>query len=245
MLENTDQHATDLTVSELREAHGGTLLSVSLYGEAASPSYRPGASALSLLVVLEEISQPVLHKMLHLVERWHERRVGTPLFMDPEYIRTSADVFPMEFLDIRDRHYLLVGGLDYFSDIQIDREHLRLQVEEQLRGKMLHLWEAYLETARSHEELGDLVCSSAPGFEQVLRAMLYLKDRDRPSATLDVIGAVEFAFGIALKALTRIELLRQEHRTPTNEEVDSLFADYTAEVRTLVDKADLLCAEDD
>ena len=108
------------------------------------------------------------------VSAWRRRRIPTPVLMDPRYVESSLDVFPLEFLEIGDRHRVLHGRADLFANLGVDLSHLRLEVEEQIRGKLLHLWKAYLEAAGSKRALHQLLLETPPGFEVILRGMLRL-----------------------------------------------------------------------
>ena len=142
-LDSVDRASLDAFAADLREIHGSALRAVLLTGEAASAGYRPRRSPLSTLVVLDEVTPAALRRTRPRLRRWSRRRIPTPLFMDPTYIASALDVFPLEFLELGDHHELLLGESDPLADLEIDRVHLRLEVEEQMRGKMLHLWEAY------------------------------------------------------------------------------------------------------
>lgn len=247
-----DQDALARVVGDLREIHGSDLHAVILTGEATTPSYRPRRSPLTVVVLLSEVTTEALRRTRKRVKAWRRWRVETPLLMDPHYVNTSLDVFPVEFLEIQNHHELLFGEKDPFRDLSIDSEHLRLEVEEQMRGKMLHLWEAYLETG-SQRELRRLLLETPPGFEVILRAMLRLNvergaSRDGGSAAGPVglasseecLRAIEQAFALELPALRRLEAVRRGTASLEPDELDGVFDQYLGEVRALVHVADSL-----
>jgi hypothetical protein len=55
--------------------------------------------------------------------------------------RSSADIFPMEYADILERHRVLFGD-PAFDGIKVVPSDLRLQVEQQTMGKLLQLRQA-------------------------------------------------------------------------------------------------------
>ena len=67
-----------------------------------------------------------------------------PRFFTTELMNQSSDVFPIEFLDIRTTHVIL-HGTDPLADLEIRRDHLRLQCERELREKLMRLREGYVE----------------------------------------------------------------------------------------------------
>ena len=58
--------------------------------------------------------------------------------MTLEEWRRSADIFPMEYADILERNRVLHGAPP-FEGIAVDRADLRLQLEQQVMGKLLQL----------------------------------------------------------------------------------------------------------
>lgn len=232
-LDHRDAGRVNAAVAALRDACGDRLLAVSLTGEAASAGYRPGQSSLSLAVLVDNVEAGILDAIRPLVRRWRYTKVSTPLVLDPLYLETSRDVFPLEFLDLLDRHRLLFGRIDPFADIAIARVHLRIELEEQLRGKMLHLWEAYLETHCANR-LRRVLLDTLPHFYILMRGMLFLREEDRPTMSLDLVGAVEAVYRIELSSIRELEAHRIGGRRVPRSRVVPLFARYLEDVRALV-----------
>ena len=232
-LSRRDSAKVEEVLAALRRACGDRLLAVALSGEAATAGYRPGKSRLSFAVVVDTVDAAILDAIRPIVGRWWHRNVATPLLLDPLYLETSRDVFPLEFLDLLDRHRLLVGRIDPFADARIERVHLRIELEEQLRGKMLHLWEAYLET-RGVRRLRSVMLDTLPYFHILLRGALFLIDEDRPTVPRDLICAVEEAYRIDLPTFGVLEATRVGASLVTRSTVASVFMRYLDEVRTLV-----------
>lgn len=236
-LDRRDARTVDEAVAALGRACGERLLAVALTGEAASSGYRPGKTSLSLAVVVDHVETRILDGIRPLVRRWRGTRVATPLVLDPLYLETSRDVFPLEFLDLLDRHRLLSGRIDPFADIVIARVHLRIELEEQLRGKMLHLWELYLETHRA-TQLARAMLHTLPHFYILLRGMLFLRDEDRPTDPVGLLSAIENAYRLALPSFRDLETARSSASSVPRSAVASLFAGYLDEVSRLVHLVD-------
>jgi hypothetical protein len=236
-LDPTDRTALERMVEELRSAHGDDLISVSLTGDAVGPEYQARKTPLTTVIVLRTISQTALQATRKEMRRWKRRNIATPTLMDLRYIESSLDVFPIEFLDLADRHLLLFGD-DPFADLTFDEDHLRLEVEEQLRGKLLHLWSAYLGTAGSERELRALLEETPGGFEVVLRGLARLRSHERLSADQSPIEAIERLFEIELPVLQRLHEIRVGRGSLANDELETVFDGYLGEVRRLVQLTD-------
>ncbi len=247
-----DRAALDRLVSELQELHGDALLAVMLSGEAAGPGYRPGRSPLTTVVMLEEVSPDALRRPRERGRGGQRKRLATPLLMDPPYLRSSLDVFPLEFLTLRDQHRVLHGRSDFFAALDIDLEHLRLEVEEQARGKLLHLWEAYLDAGPSLRRLRTLLMETPVGFETILRGMLHLaaarsgpdgENAEEPVAAgalapEALLKRCEKAFRLELPVLRRLELVRQGNQELARADLEPMFEAYLGEVRRIARLAD-------
>jgi hypothetical protein len=238
-LHPSDKKAIDRTIAELESVHGQGLVAVALQGEAATGDYRPRKSSLDLVVVVDAVRPECLSPMRRFAGTWRRRRVGTPLVLDPPYLQRSFDVFPIEFIDILDRHRLLTGADDPFTDPQIDPANLRFEVEEHLRGKMLHLWEGYLRSGDSRT-LGELLAATPAAFGPALRGLMYWLGEPRPREYAALVRGVEAKFDLELATFHRVERARVGTDKFSRGQVESVFAAYLGEVRALVRQVDAL-----
>jgi len=248
-------------VEELQELYGPELLAVAVTGEAASASYRAGRTPLQSVVVVRKVDPGRLRAARPLLRRWKRRRIPTPLFLDPLYIEGALDTFPLEFLELSEHHAMLFGDERFLASIRIDRDALRLEVEEQLRGKMLHLWEAYLEQGGRRRELERLLQEPLPGFGLALRGLLRLRELDsvagddrggrpEPDAAsaprvprpegVSLIDAVAEMLEIELPIFRRLEQARIDGARVGADDLDELFAAFLAELRRIVRAIDAL-----
>lgn len=225
---------------DLRERHGDALLAVALTGEAAGPAYRPRRSSLDVAVLLREVSPEALRRTRDRIGAWRRRRIPPPLLLDPLYLASARDVFPLELLELRESHVLLAGDRDPFAELEIDLGHLRLEVEEQLRGKLLHLWEAYLSAGRSRRALRRVLTETPPAFELALRGLLRVAEPEAapPAGPEGRLEAVEARLGLSLPVFRRLERARHAGERLPRGELERLFEGYLHEVRALVRASD-------
>ena len=91
-----------------------------------------------MLCVLKEITPRELGEgepILRLVAR---AQASAPTMMSEEEVHNSADCFPIEFRDMKDRRKVLYG-VDVIADVKIDGKFYRAQVEHELRAKLFRL----------------------------------------------------------------------------------------------------------
>jgi hypothetical protein len=128
----------DELVTQLKDAYGETLSSVVLYGSAVAGEHIARKSDYNILVILDSVPLDRLAQVGAVLRAWGNDGNPSPMmFTDAEW-RSSADVFPMEYADILERHRVLFGP-DPCDGITVAQSDLRLQVEQQALGKLLHL----------------------------------------------------------------------------------------------------------
>lgn len=148
---------------------------VVLYGSLISGGYQRGKSDLNLALVVESLSLEDLEPLVKILPKFLRQRIAIPLLFTWDYIQKSLDSFPMEFLEIKENHLLLYGK-DVFSDIgPINMEHLRLQVEQLLKGRLLRIRQWYLEKGSRRGELKLILEFGIKDIFPALRNFLRLK----------------------------------------------------------------------
>ena len=123
------------------------------------------------MIVLSEEGIERLDKAFKVVQTWQKRKVAIPLFLTELYVESSLDVFPIEYLNFQ-RNHLLVYGKDILEELSFDRELVRLQCEREIKGKLLLLREAYMETSGKGKALRDVIGQSIQAFLAIFDALL-------------------------------------------------------------------------
>jgi hypothetical protein len=127
----------DLT-TQLRSAFGPDLRAVVLYGSAAAGEHIPKRSDYNVLVIVDRFEADRLKPAGAVFRAWSGEGNPAPLILTTDEWRSSADIFPMEYADILERHRVLHGAPP-FDGIEVSSADLRLQLEQQAMGKLLHL----------------------------------------------------------------------------------------------------------
>lgn len=174
-------------VGELSTAMGDTLSSVVLFGSIPRGEAREGVSDVNLLLLLRAADRATLLRGAPVAQRWREE-VGVPLLFTPDEWRRSADVFPVEVADMLDHRRVLMGP-DPLPGLEVSLEHMRLQVERELRGKIVQMRRGVFLAADHPADLGRLLLGAAPSLATYLRAVLRLAGQPVPASTADVIRA--------------------------------------------------------
>jgi hypothetical protein len=227
------------TVQRLRDALGDRLLSVVLYGPGAhGDDYAAGDR--NLMVVLTDLEPGTLERAADPIRRWLRARQPWPRLFTPATIAASADVFPIEFLDIARHHRVLVGE-DPLASLEVRTAHLRLQCERELREKLMRLREGFVEAVGRERALRELLAASYPSFAFVFRGCLHLVGERAPIRDRDVVAATCRRLGLAPAPFEAVEAIASGLRGAGSSV--ALYSDYVTQLAEAVARVDALAAE--
>lgn len=161
----------DELVQRLKQADASNLETVILYGSAASGEFKPGTSDINVLCILRDASFRALRSLMPVMKWWTGRQQPLPLFMTHPELERSTDVFAIEFLDMKQQYRVLLGD-DVLQNLQIPMGLHRVQVEYELREKLLLLRQRALLTGGHEREIKRLLLESLPSFLTLFRHAL-------------------------------------------------------------------------
>jgi predicted nucleotidyltransferase len=229
---------TDI-ITDYKKAFGDDLISIIMYGSATGKDYRPGKSDINFMIVLSEEGIERIDMAFDIIKKWQKRNVAIPLFLTEAYVDTSLDVFPIEYLNFQ-RNYALVFGKDILKDLAFDREFIRLQCEREIKGKLLILRQAFLETSGKGKSLKEVIGNSISAFVAIFDALLHLKGQDLPRTKREVVKATAAEFDMDAALFEKVLDIKDEKVKPGDMEIMGLFKDYLREVRKLAKLIDTL-----
>ncbi len=215
------------------------LKSIILYGSGARGEYIPKKSDLNFLIVLNESAMDRLREAFPLIHKWRKRRVNTPLFLTEDYITSSLDSFPVEFFNFRDSH-VLVFGKDFLDELSFDKKSIRLQCERELKGKLLLLREAYLDSEGKVGDLGQVVAASLTAFLSLFRALLFLRDREIPRHNDALITTTAREMGFNENPFMNVLRVKEGKIKARRDEMEGIVERYLEEIRGLWKTVDQL-----
>ncbi len=239
------------TVSAMRErvrdfasllegaAGEGNLTAVLIYGGMVANEFFPATSDANVVAVLQRADIETLRRLAPVV---HDARVYhriATLVLTQEEIRTSADVFPVKFLDMRDRHQLVIGR-DPFVGLEISEEYLRLRCEQELKSLLFQLRSTYLQHFGSHVDLITHMLGALSGFLVTMRALLHLKHVEVGPTRRDVIYAAGTHLGVDPTCLHGLLDLKEGRVTPDPDDVAVTYGAFLNVVSLAAAEADRL-----
>jgi len=224
-------------VEQIAQAIPGRLHAAILYGSAAAGDFVRGTSNYNVLLVFDHLGPAELNALSKSSMRWAKAGNRPPLLFTRNELVTSADVFPIELLDMQQSHRVLFGE-DPLADVTVQPGHLRLQLERELKVQLLTLREGYLLTGGKPRLVAELLTSSIAGFLVLFRAALRLFQEDVPQHKINAMRSLAQHVPFDPQPLAEIDALR--HRRLKRREVDplSLFESYLAAIEQVVEAVD-------
>ncbi len=187
MSSNLDQKLS-LAIEQWKEFWKTDLESIYLYGSAARNDWSHKSSDINLLLqVSGNDHYAKWPDASELSRRLFKKGFAIPLILTKQYIESSLDVFPIEFLDIKLFHRVLAGS-DDFDKVEINKPDLRAQAEREVKGKWVQLRQAFLERGGNTSEMRNLLAQTVPTWISVFQALLYLEDHEIPESRRDVLA---------------------------------------------------------
>lgn len=215
----------DEFVKRLREAGGSNVESVVLFGSAVAGDFHPGLSDVNLLCILRDCSFQSLRALAPAAKWWDRQKQPPPLCMTRQELERSTDVFTIELLDMKQHHRVLFGA-DVLTSLRIPMDLHRVQVEYELREKLILLRQHVLVVSDNDSRLWDVVLHSVPSFATLLRhALMALGDSSR-TGRHEAVHALAERVGFDDSAIQQILDVRERKLDRKKIEIRDLTARY-------------------
>jgi len=223
----------DELVRQLSAVYGVGLCSVVLYGSAASGEQVEGKSDQNVLVIVDHIDRTRLQQLTQTSRAWTEAGNPPPLTLTQAEWQRSADIFPMEYADMLERHRVLKGD-NPFAGIQVDPRDLRLQVEHEAMGKLLRLRAGVMNAGTDTKRQGTLLGESLSALMVIFRAVMRLHGEIPPRDSHAVAKFVASRAGFEVAAFDRVIAMAREGRRISSSDTSATLDAYVAGMEALV-----------
>jgi Nucleotidyltransferase domain len=238
MNEQIDSKAQEF-VKRCREAAGSNVEAIILFGSAVSGDFHPGLSDINLFCLLRDGSFSALQVLAPVAQWWSSQKQPPPLCMTRHELERSTDVFTIELLDMIQHHRVLFGE-DVLSGLHISTHLHRVQVEYELREKLLLLRQHLLLAAGRDSRLWDVLLHSVPSFATLFRHALIALGSDAPPGRRDAVQALAKRVAYDPSAMQQILDVRERQTEQKKLDVKDLCARYLTaieKVASVIDEA--------
>jgi|GEM_PF-909123 len=218
----------------LKKIAGKNLVSLILYGNATLPHFDPTTGKLNFLIVLKEIDVDFLRNYARMMKRF--RNTSSPLLLTPDMIKSSLDIFPIEFLSLKDS-YIVIYGKDFLEGMDIRFEDLRYEIEQQIKRRLFNLQKEFLFSMERKADLEQLLTTSLISFVPLFKNILRLINIECP---LEGTMFREFCDELHLKPepFFAIWSIKTGRGRFTKEALIKLFGEFLKEIETLASSLD-------
>ena len=231
-----EQDLTDL-VTKLQDAAETNLLSVILYGSAATDEFHEGHSDLNILCLMQSLGRDDLAKLHDASAWWVKKGHPAPLYFTLDELHHSSDIFAIEFLDIKAAHRILHGD-DVMTALNIPMDRHRLQVERELRNNTLRLRQHYLRHHKDSTKTLELMTSSISSFAALFRHALIALGQEPPSSKRDTMDRLGSVLGFDPAPFHAIFDIREGRKRERDVDVQATFSAYLENVSKVTDEVD-------
>lgn len=214
------------------------VISIILYGSASSGEFIEDRSNINLLIILENATITNCSKIGPVInsDRYKEFE---PIFFSKGDLLSSADVFPIEFLDMRENYKVLFGE-DVLKELIIDSKNLRFQCEHELKSKLIMLRQAFVRLNQNKSALEKMLIKSFTSVTHIARNILKLKNKNPKYPKEELLTQLSKDLQIRQDEWEKILKLKNKQIKVTHEELIALYINFTSDVEIiagLVDKA--------
>lgn len=225
-------------VSRMKELAGENLESLVLYGSAARGDFKEGHSDLNILCILRSLSAGELVRIAPVVHWWClDQKEPAPLFFTAAELDSSADVFSIELLDMRENRRVLFGK-DPIASLSVPLNLHRIELEHDLRSLLLKLRRHFLLNHQKDAELHAALAKSSSSAFVLLRHTLLAFGENPPSSPHEVFSRVAALAGADPAAFSAAFELRSTHSH--SNDIRRVYEQYLVALSVVISALDRL-----
>ena len=222
---------------EILASSAAQIDSIYLVGGVLSEDYREGVTKIDSVIVLRQMNLAFLDILAPLGKKYGKQGFAAPLIMDPAYIDSSVDVFPLEFLNFQLLHHALFGE-DRFAGLTINRQELRYQCERELKGKLLWLHRIYVSAMGDRKVLAGDIVRHFDGYLPLFRGLAHLLGQAPALGLKPALDQVGQLTGLATGVFAEIYAIKQDQTQPSQEEISQMFEKFYRATERLAEVVD-------
>jgi len=226
-------------VEKMKAAAGTNLASVILYGSAAQGEFHPEYSDLNLLCILRDASFASLSKIASVVEWWRGKKHHPPLVLTAGELKSTADVFSIEFVDMKQRYRVLWGD-DVLKVLDIPMHLHRSQLEYELREKLFLLRQHIMLAGSNEKQLWEVMLQSLSSFTTLFRHTLIELGQTGRQHSLDAVKEVGTRLNFDSSAFVHLIEVRARKTDRKQLRAADVAAQYLTGIETVAAAVDTI-----
>lgn len=216
------KNSFDKWMAEIKKVNGDNLVSVIRHGENR------------VLVLLGELNFNNLIENSKLVRKMQSKGI-VPLYLTEEYIKTSCDVYPLEYLKMK-RSFKVIYGKNILDELEIPSENIRLECEQKIKGALIRITQVILESGKSMRNLRRISFLALEDILTGIEGILELSGMSGQFSPVDVIENIQKKFSIDLKPLKDVLNWKNGTKPKNFKKLVYDFYEKIEEIANLVDR---------
>ncbi len=223
--------------NEILSSFDACINSIYIIGSAVTSDFDEKETDVDSLIVLEEMVLDIFDFIAHIGKKYGKKRIRAPIIMTNDYIRTSLEVFPIQFLNMKkiNKH---VYGEDVLKNITIKKSDLRLVCERELKGWIQNLCQAYIKSLGNDRIIRELYVSFLSSYIHIFRAILFLYDKELPQGREGVLDEFEEVMDIKMNVFRELVKIKTHKYKPSHTQLKKDFHDIYNALDHIAKKVD-------
>lgn len=233
-----EAHLVEL-VEQLKGAAGAKLESVILYGSAASAEFHDKFSDVNVACFLQDLSASTMVALFQAVESWTKQKQPAPLLLSVQELERSADVFAIELLDMQ-KHHRVLYGKDVITGLQVPLRLHRVQIEHELRTKLILLRQAFVTRSRYKDKVARLMLESVSSFTTLFRHSLMVMGEQPEPDKRAMLQQLERKLQVDIRPFLELLSVREGRLKPGALDAHAIFPTYLKTIEQVISAVDQL-----
>jgi hypothetical protein len=226
-------------VEQLKRAAGAKLESVVLYGSAASAEFHDKFSDVNVACFLQDLSASTMVSLFHPVEWWTKQKQPAPLLLSVEELERSSDVFAIELLDMQ-KHHRILYGKDLITGLQVPLRLHRIEVEHELRTKLILLRQAFITRSTYKDKVVRLMLESVSSFITLFRHSLIAMGQEPEAGKRAMLQQLQRKLQLDIRPFLELLSVREGRLKVDALDAHAIFPTYLQTIEQVISAVDQL-----
>ena len=226
-------------INSLKEIFGSRLKSVFIYGSKSNIPQEELCCDINLMIIAENLNGEDIKKCSSPVQDWmgkglFKKKNPEPVFIGENEWFNSADVYTMEYADIKGNHRILYGE-NYIEQIDVKKEDLRTQCERETKNLLMKFRSHYLLYADSAKTMEYSLIPTIKSCMAIFKTILRLKEIEVPKTQNEVISSIHQICAIDENLFKQLLCQKEKHCHMTKSEIYTTADKIVSELTKLLD----------
>lgn len=223
--------------NQIKNIFDSNLVSVLLYGSYVRGDYIPKKSDINIMIVRIKRKNQELIDLNKILKKYRKWNLAVPLVLTQNELQSSTDVYPMEYIDIKDYHEVLFGN-DVFKSLKFDLKNLRLELENQVKSKLIHLREFLINYYQNKRSLRWLLLNTVSSLLVISKNIIRLHKKEINNDPMQLLDSVKQITGCSLTTVINIINYKRGVHKYSKKELLNIYLKMIKELEKLADYVD-------